>query len=93
MKAVSRTHVTLSVLGMACPGSEAIVLERRLGRLPGVVRASVNGVSEQARLAIDPAETGVDEVLAAIRAAGYRTGDPDVRPEKGEVSDGTPATR
>lgn len=91
MKAVSRTHVTLSVIGMGCPGSEAIVLERRLGRLPGVVRASINGVSEQARLTIDPAETTVDEVLDEIRSAGYRTGESDLRPEGDEATEGATA--
>ncbi len=88
MEAVSGTHVTLSVIGMGCPGSEAVALERRLGRLPGVLRASVNGVSERARLTIDPAETSLDEVLDAIRSAGYRTGEVDVRSEEGEAPEG-----
>lgn len=91
MKAVSGTHVTLFVIGMGCPGSEAVSLERRLGRLPGVLRASVNGLSERARLTIDPAETSLDEVLDAIRSAGYRTGEIDVRPGGGESAEGATA--
>lgn len=91
MKAVSGTHVTLSVIGMGCPGSGAVALERRPGRLPGVLRASVNGLSERARLTIDPAETTVEEVLDAIRSAGYGTGEVDVRPEEGVAPEGATA--
>jgi Cu+-exporting ATPase len=68
----ARVHAELTVIGMSCPGSEAVVLERRLGRLRGVTAAAVSGMTERAHVTFDPRLMTADEIAAAIRAAGYR---------------------
>lgn len=74
MDTAARIHASILVLGMDCPGSEAVVLERRLDRLPGVLEARVNGVRERAYVTIDPTVSRVDTILEAIRKAGYGVG-------------------
>lgn len=54
-------------------------------------QARHKAIRERARLTIDPVEITVEEVLETIRSAGYGTGDPDVRLEEDEVSDGAPS--
>jgi len=64
-------RVTLPLLGMTCANCAAN-LERTLNRkLPGVVEASVNFASEQAQVAYVPSLVSVDDMVAAIRRAGY----------------------
>ncbi len=63
--------MTLPLLGMTCANCAANI-ERTLNRkLPGVVRAAVNFASEQATVTYIPSLVGVDEMVAAIRKAGY----------------------
>lgn len=69
-----RVHAELTVIGMSCPGSEAVVLERRLGRLRGVTEAAVSGMTERAHVTFDPTIVTVGEITAAVRQAGHRVG-------------------
>ncbi len=62
--------VTLAVMGMTCASCSAVV-EKTLGKLPGVGKASVNLANETAAVEFDPAIVGIDDLVGAIRGAGY----------------------
>ena len=55
---------------MTC-ASCASRIERKLNKLEGV-QASVNYATEQATVAFDPTQAGVDDLIRAVEAAGYR---------------------
>jgi Cu+-exporting ATPase len=63
-------RVRLDVGGMTC-ASCATRIERRLNRLEGV-EASVNYATEEAAVTYDPAAVTIDDLVAAVEAAGYR---------------------
>ena len=77
-------RVTLPLLGMTCANCAANI-ERTLNRkLPGVVDASVNFASEQAQVAYVPSLVSIDDMVVAIRKAGYDAivpADLDKRPD------------
>ncbi len=62
--------VTLGLTGMTC-ASCATVIEKVLSRTPGVLRATVNLATESGTVTIDAARIGVEELIAAVRKAGY----------------------
>ena len=62
-------ELELAVTGMSCAACAARV-ERSLGRLDHVV-ASVNAATERAAVRYDPSEASVDDLIAAVRWAGY----------------------
>ncbi len=63
-------QVTLGILGMTCASCSAVV-EKTLAKVPGVTSATVNLAAETAKVDFDPAVVGVDELVAAVRNAGY----------------------
>ena len=63
-------EVTLAVAGMTCTACAAII-EKTLGRLDGVSSASVNLAAETATIEFDPTSLGPDELIEAVRTAGY----------------------
>ena len=62
-------ELDLDVSGMTC-ASCANRVEKRLNRLDGV-DATVNFALHRARVAYDPSSTEVDDLVGAVRAAGY----------------------
>jgi P-type Cu+ transporter len=60
----------LDIAGMSCAGCAAAV-ERSLSRLPGVAAAHVNLATARAAVSFDPARAGRDDLMAAVRSAGY----------------------
>jgi P-type Cu+ transporter len=60
----------LELQGMTCAGC-AQRIERRLNLVDGA-RATVNLASERAHVVYDPARAGVDDLVAAVRDAGYQ---------------------
>ncbi|MCX8007913.1 MAG: heavy metal translocating P-type ATPase [Coriobacteriia bacterium] len=84
-----KARVTLAVTGMTC-ASCAAVIEKVVGRLEGVEDVAVNLANETAVVAFDPARLGVDDLIAAVRRAGY---DAAVRPEAATVLEGDDAQR
>ncbi len=63
-------HLALGIGGMTCANCSARV-ERVLGRLPGVIEATVNLATEQAQVRYLPAMLTPDAIAAAARGAGY----------------------
>jgi Cu+-exporting ATPase len=63
-------RITIPVTGMTCASCVRRV-ERALSRKEGVAEASVNFAAERASVAYEPTATNPDELIGAIRAAGY----------------------
>ncbi|MGE5598899.1 MAG: heavy metal translocating P-type ATPase, partial [Bacteroidota bacterium] len=68
MGANSRAELALS--GMTCAACAARI-EQALARQPGVRRAAVNLAAERVTVDYDPGETGMADLIAAVKAAGY----------------------
>ncbi len=64
------TEVELNVSGMTC-GSCAARVQKALGRQAGVERADVNFATERATVVFDPAQVGLDSLVAAVGKIGY----------------------
>jgi copper chaperone len=62
---------TIAVLGMGCGGCERTV-RTAVAELPGVVSVSADHVAEEAEVSFDPARVGLDEIRAAVCAAGFQ---------------------
>ncbi|MDE3131235.1 MAG: copper-translocating P-type ATPase [Acidobacteriota bacterium] len=76
-----REHIELPITGMTC-ASCAARIERKLNRLDGVA-ATVNYATEKAAVDYDPALTQPDDLLGAVKGAGYRAVLPAREPERG----------
>jgi P-type Cu+ transporter len=74
---VAKSSVEIPVTGMTCANC-AMTIERTLKKkVPGVTNASVNFASERATVEYIPTLTNLDEMIAAIEAAGYGAIRPD----------------
>ena len=62
--------VTLALLGMTC-ASCASVIEKSLLKLDGVTAATVNLAANTGTVEFDPTIVGVDDLINAVKAAGY----------------------
>ncbi len=69
---VKAEHVrtVLHIGGMHCAGCSNAV-ERQLRKVPGVIEANVSIATEKAVVTYDAALTGLDDLRAAVKAAGY----------------------
>ena len=65
-----RAEADLVISGIRC-ASCVWLIERYLGGRPGVLSARVNFVTGRARVSWDPSDTGIADVVLAIRALGY----------------------
>ncbi|MCG6917901.1 MAG: heavy metal translocating P-type ATPase [Deltaproteobacteria bacterium] len=81
---IAAAKVELPITGMTCANC-AMNIERTLNKkVQGVVQASVNFASERATVQYLPNLTSVEEIIAAVRQAGYDAIPPD---ETGEEED------
>ncbi len=62
--------VTLVITGMHCASCSGLI-EKVLNKLPGVTSASVNLAIETGTVEFDPAVVGIDEIISAVKSAGY----------------------
>ncbi len=69
-------ELALPVAGMTCASCVRRV-EKALGRVDGVAEANVNLATEQAHVTYDPALASLDQLRAAVAAAGYELGQPE----------------
>src|SRR5215203_5071976 len=74
----------LPVAGMTC-ASCAARIESNLGRLSGVVSASVNFATNRATVTYDPELTGPDTFSIAVADLGYSV--PDTEPDDPEADE------
>src|SRR6516162_10283932 len=74
-------HVELPITGMTC-ASCAARIERKLNKLDGVT-ATVNYATERATVEFDPYLTPAEDLLGAVKAAGYQAVLPAAEPERG----------
>ncbi len=78
-------RVELAIEGMTCASCAARV-EKRLNKLDGVA-ATVNFATEEAAVSYDPGHVSVDELVAAVEAAGYHARVPVPSPSPSPVED------
>ena len=83
-------EIHFGVGGMTCANCSARV-ERVLRRLPGVVEASVNLATEEARVCYLPAMLEPAAIAAAIQGAGYEPHLPTEEAEQDTTDDGAAA--
>lgn len=62
--------VTFEIGGMTCASCSALV-EKVLTKVDGVKKANVNLAMETATVEFDPALVGIDELIGAVKGAGY----------------------
>ncbi|MDZ4168315.1 MAG: heavy metal translocating P-type ATPase [Coriobacteriia bacterium] len=62
--------VTLSLTGMHCASCSALI-EKALMAMPGVQGANVNLAIETGTVEFDPTVIGIDDLIAAVKLAGY----------------------
>jgi len=78
---IPTARVELAITGMTCANCSATI-ERTLNqKVPGVVRAAVNFASERAAVEYVPQAVSVDELIAAVAAAGFGAAAPGESPE------------
>ncbi|HYB73746.1 MAG TPA: heavy metal-associated domain-containing protein, partial [Candidatus Sulfotelmatobacter sp.] len=63
-------RLDLPLQGMSCAACAARI-EEGLSRVEGVARAAVNFAAERATVQFDPARTGVEALVRAVRDLGY----------------------
>ena len=81
-------ELSLPIEGMTCASCVNRV-ERFLSKTPGVVEASVNLATEQARVQFDPALVGRNELVKAVQAAGYDVRAAELAAEQTAIIDET----
>lgn len=78
-------NVNLSLAGMHC-ASCALLIERGLKQVPGVKQANVNFAAEKARVIFDTNQANVENLIKAVKDAGYSaeisSSDPEVDRKK-----------
>ena len=67
----TEAQVILDLEGMTC-ASCAMRIEKGLKKVPGVKDAGVNFAIEQATVTYDPLQTGVEQMVQKVEAAGYK---------------------
>lgn len=66
----SESRVSLKITGMTCAAC-ASKIEKKLSKLGGVSKASINLATEKATVEYDPKEIKVSDLLAAVKSLGY----------------------
>lgn len=69
-EASSKTRTSLLLSGMHCSSCAAII-ERSLKKQSGVLEANVNFAAEKASVVYNPATASVNDLIAAVKKAGY----------------------
>jgi copper chaperone CopZ len=72
-------RVTIPVYGFTCAGDEARIIEGALVRLSGIRQVYVNAGLEMAYVAYESAACSLQQIIAAIERAGFKTGQPSLR--------------
>ncbi|MER7548306.1 heavy metal-associated domain-containing protein [Spirillospora sp. NPDC127506] len=70
MSSATTVKTVLRAEGFSCP-SCVQKIQKQVGRLPGVDSVKVHFASSRIEVVHDPATTTVDELVAAVKRAGY----------------------
>ncbi|MFX0173392.1 MAG: heavy metal translocating P-type ATPase [Candidatus Hodarchaeota archaeon] len=62
--------VNLAITGMTCANC-VNTIEKGISKIDGVYGISVNLMTEKAKISYDPAKTNVEELITAVKKAGY----------------------
>lgn len=79
MSTICTQRTMLPIWDFNCPGSEALIVERALLKVAGIMDAYVNPATEIAYVEPDPAQTGVAQLITAIEHSGFHAGVPILR--------------
>lgn len=71
-------RITLPIYDLSCGGG-ALIVERTLAKVPGVARVYVNPATEMAYVQYDPTVVEAQQLIHAVRQAGFRVGQPSQR--------------
>lgn len=71
-KATDTTHTLLRAEGFSCP-SCVTKIEKQVGRLDGVENVTVHFASGRVEIDHDATKTPVDDLIAAVDKAGYKS--------------------
>ena len=74
-----QAEADLVISGIRC-ASCVWLIERYLGGRPGILSTRVNFATGRARVSWDPSQTGIGDVVLAIRALGYTPSPPNRSP-------------
>ena len=69
---IGTTHTILRAEGFSCPSCVAKI-EKQVGRLDGVHDVTVHFASSRIEVDHDASRQGVDDLVAAVARAGYRS--------------------
>ena len=75
---MSQERITLTITGMHCASCSALIT-RQLKKKPGVLEVHVNYATGRAQVRIDPLIVQVEDLVSAIKTAGYGAGLYDAR--------------
>ena len=67
---MTSSRVTLAITGMHCASCSALIT-RKLKKTPGIEEANVNFAAAKAHIRFDPTVTSEQNIIAAVKAAGY----------------------
>jgi Cu+-exporting ATPase len=82
---VAKATADLPVMGMTCANCSAAVERTLRKKVPGLVQAAVNFATETAHVEYVPELSSIDDVIEAIKAAGYEAIRPDGLSEPDDV--------
>ncbi len=71
---MDRQKITLPIEDFGCAGSGAIIVERTLAKVPGVVRVYVNAATEMAYVQYDADRCTIALLREAVARAGFHVG-------------------
>lgn len=75
---MERRQITLPIEDFGCAGGGALIVERALARVLGVLHVYVNAATEMAYVQYDTERCDVAALCAAVAHAGFHTGAPVV---------------
>ncbi|MFA6407307.1 MAG: heavy metal translocating P-type ATPase [Candidatus Paceibacterota bacterium] len=76
---------TFKVKGMHC-ASCAVIISKRITKLPGVKKADINYASETAKIDFNPKEAPLEKINEEIRMLGYELEDPHTGHDMGAMN-------
>ena len=75
---MDRQKIALPIEDFGCAGSGAIVVERALAKVPGVLHVYANAATEMAYIQYDADRCTLSGLRDAVARAGFHAGDPVV---------------